>query len=62
MQILIGKVLSDMEFAQALIAEPEAVLRANDVEPTPELLAAIGNLDAAAIQRLAAAFGDDKAA
>jgi anaerobic selenocysteine-containing dehydrogenase len=61
-QTLVGKALSDEEFAQALADNPEQALRAAGIQPTPEMLEALKGVDAAAIRKLAQAFGDKKAA
>jgi hypothetical protein len=62
LQTLLGKAMSDEKFAQALAADPEKALREAGVEPTPEMLEALKGIDAASIQKLAQAFGEDKAA
>jgi hypothetical protein len=62
LQTLLGKAMSDEKFAQALAADPEKALREAGVEPTPEMLDALKGIDAASIQKLAQAFGEDKAA
>ena len=61
-QRLVGRALSDPGFCEALVANPEATLRANDVEPTAEILDALKGLDATAVQRLAVVFGKSQAA
>ncbi len=61
-QRLVGKVLSDPTFCEALVANPEAALRENGVEPTAEILDALKGLDATAVQRLAVVFGKSQAA
>ncbi len=60
--VLVGKALSDPEFARKLVEQPEATLLEAGVTPTPELLDILGQLDVAALQRLAGAFGEGKAA
>lgn len=60
-QTLVGKALADEQFAQQLVADPEQTLRAAGIEPTTEMLEALKGVDAAAIRRLAQAFGDNKA-
>lgn len=62
LQTLIGKAMSDEKFAKALADDPEKALREAGVEPTPEMLEALKGIDAASIQKLAQAFGEDKAA
>ena len=61
-QTLVGRAMSDEKFAQALVRDPEKALKEVGIEPTPEILEALKGVDAAAIQRLAQAFGDNKAA
>jgi hypothetical protein len=62
LQLLIGKVLSDEKLAKALAENPEQTLRDNGVEPTPEMVAALKAVDAAQVQKLAAAFGNKEGA
>jgi hypothetical protein len=59
---LMNKLLNDRDFATALVADPDAALRANGVEPTPEMVSAIKGLDPAAVQRLASAVHGSAAA
>jgi hypothetical protein len=61
-QALITKVLSDDQFAQELVSDPQATLVANGIEPSPQILGALKGIDVASIRRLAKAFGGDKAA
>ncbi|MGQ0602166.1 MAG: Os1348 family NHLP clan protein [Anaerolineales bacterium] len=61
-QTLVGKAMSDEQFAQALASNPEKALKDAGIQPTPEMLEALQGVDAAAIQKLARAFGDQKAA
>jgi anaerobic selenocysteine-containing dehydrogenase len=61
-QSLVGKALSDEKFAQQLVSNPEKALREVGIQPTPEMLEALKGVDAAAIRKLAQAFGEDKAA
>jgi hypothetical protein len=56
------KVLSDPDFAQKLVNEPEATLRAEGIEPTPEMLDALKGVDVSSVQGLAKDFQDGKAA
>jgi hypothetical protein len=62
MQQLIAKALNDPAFVKSLIENPAPALQSIGIEPTPELLEAIKGIDAASLQKLAAAFGKDKAA
>lgn len=59
---IIQKLLSDHSFAAELIANPHDTLVASGVEPTPEVVGALAQLDAASLSRLAAAFGQQQAA
>ena len=61
-QTLVGKTLSDEEFAAALVESPEATLRQAGIEPTDEMIEALKGIDVEAVKKLAAAFGEDKAA
>jgi hypothetical protein len=62
LQDIAVKVLSDPEFAKALIANPVDILRAEGVEPTPEMLDALKGVDVGSIQQLAEDFKNGKAA
>ncbi len=62
LQAVIGRVLSDESFAQKLVENPEAALQEAGLEPTPEIIEALQEVDLQSIQQLAAAFGQDKAA
>jgi hypothetical protein len=62
LQDLAMKVLSDPSFAQQLLANPEATLRAEGIEPTAEMLDALKGVDAASIMALAEDFKNGKAA
>jgi len=62
LQELVGKAASDPEFARALSENPEQALMSVGVPPTPEMIEALKGVDAASVQRMAAAFGDDKTA
>jgi hypothetical protein len=59
---VMNKLVNDRDFAAALVADPEGTLRANGVEPTPEMVAALQGLEPAAVERLANAFGKSAAA
>ena len=61
-QALIAKVLSDDKFAEALVSDPTATLKAAGIEATPQILKALKGVDVAAMRKLAQAFGGDKAA
>ncbi len=62
LQTLIGKILSDEEFAKALSENPEQALRDANIEPNVDLLDALQGVDAESLKSLAAAFGDNQAA
>jgi hypothetical protein len=61
-QALITKVLSDDQFAQQLVNDPQSTLMANGIEPSAQIMSALTGIDLASIRRLAKAFGGDKAA
>jgi hypothetical protein len=61
-ETLVGKALSDEAFAAALVKNPEPTLREMGIEPTAEMMEALQGIDVEAVQKLAAAFGEDKAA
>lgn len=61
-QTLVGRAMADEKFAQALASDPAKALKDAGLQPTPEMLDALKGVDAAAIRRLAQAFGDNKAA
>lgn len=59
---IVQRAVSDEEFAKRLVADPEQALRAEGVEPSPEMIEALRDVDVASVQRLAAAFGENRAA
>ncbi len=62
-QDLVNRVLTDEKFRRELVANPEAALRKAGVEPTPEMLDALKDVDEESLQALANNFfSDDKAA
>ena len=61
-QLLVGKILSDENFAQALVEDPEKVLQENGIEPSIDLLQALEGVDADSLKKLAAAFNGNQAA
>ena len=61
-QTLVGKILSDENFARALAENPEQALQDAGIEPTIDLLDALKGVDAEALKNLASAFGQDQAA
>lgn len=62
LQLLVGKILSDQEFAKALAENPEQALQEAGIEPTIDLLDALRGVDPESLQKLAAAFGENQAA
>ncbi len=62
LQTLIGKILSDQNFAKALTENPEQALKDAGIKPEIDLLEALQGVDAEALQSLATAFGEDQAA
>ena len=61
-QTLVGKILSDENFARALAENPEQALQDAGIEPTIDLLDALKGIDAESLKNLASAFGQDQAA
>jgi len=59
---LIERVLSDDDFVRKLLQLPEKTLREVGVEPTPEILDALSELDVQTVRKLAASFDDENAA
>jgi hypothetical protein len=62
LQTLVGKILSDEQFAKALAENPEKALADAGIEPTIDLVEALKGVDAEALQKLAANFGENQAA
>jgi hypothetical protein len=62
LQLLIGKILEDKEFAEALVQDPEKTLADAGIEPTVDLLEALKEVDAESLKNMAAAFGENQAA
>lgn len=62
LQELAIKIISDDAFAQALLANPDQVLRAEGIEPTPEMIEAINGIDLEELRSLTAAFTDESKA
>ena len=62
LQRLVGKILEDEAFAQALVADPETALAEANIEPTVDLLDALEGVDLESLKELAAAFGENQAA
>jgi hypothetical protein len=57
---LVGKAAFDRDFAGALAEDPPQALRSIGIEPTEEILEALGRIDTEAIMDLAAAFDDKR--
>ena len=55
-EYLAGKALFDPAFAQALLQDPAQALESIGIEPTPELLEALRNVDVDSIMAVAEAF------
>ena len=62
LQLLIGKILTQEGFAQALAENPEKTLREANIEPTVDLLEALADVDAESLRGLASSFGSQQAA
>jgi hypothetical protein len=62
LQVLVGKILSDEKFAEALAKNPEQALKDVGIDPTIDLIEALKGVDAASLKSLAAAFGKNQAA
>jgi hypothetical protein len=62
LQTLVGKILSDESFAQALAQNPEEALKNAGIEPTVDLIEALKGVDSESLKKLAAAFGENQAA
>ena len=56
LEAVVGRAAFDESFAEALAADPAAALRGIGIEPTDEMLAALSEIDADSIKRLAEAF------
>jgi hypothetical protein len=61
-EALVKRVMTEEAFAQALVDRPEETLREVGVEPTPQILEALNNVDVDALRALVAAFDVDEAA
>ena len=62
LQVLIGKILSDEKFAEALAKDPQQALNDAGISPNVDLLDALKGVDPDALKKLAAAFDDNQAA
>ncbi|GAB4445163.1 MAG: hypothetical protein Kow0031_27670 [Anaerolineae bacterium] len=62
LQKLVGKILEDETFVDALAANPKKALEDAGIEPTLDLLDALEGVDPNQIKQMAATFGKDQAA
>ncbi|MCK6629870.1 MAG: Os1348 family NHLP clan protein [Anaerolineae bacterium] len=62
LQLLVGKILTDEKFAEALAQNPEQALKEAGIDPNIDLIEALKGVDAEALKGLAAAFGENQAA
>jgi hypothetical protein len=62
LELLVGKILSDEKFAEALAENPEKALKEANISPTIDLLEALQDVDAESLRNLAAAFKENQAA
>ncbi len=62
LQVLVGKILADEKFAEALAKNPEQALKDAGIDPNIDLIEALKGVDAEALKSLAGAFGENQAA
>ena len=62
LQRLVGKIMEDEAFVEALAANPEQALKDAGIKPTVDLLEALQGVDAEQIKSMAATFGKNQAA
>lgn len=62
MHSLIQRIMNDVDFRRELAANPEAALKKNGYETTPDLLKTFSGMDETALQELASNYSSDKAA
>lgn len=62
LQRLIGKIMTEPGFAEALTQNPEKALKTANIEPTVDLLEALKGVDSDALKNLASAFKENQAA
>lgn len=55
---VILKVMTDPQFAEALLANPETVLRGEGIEPTPEMLHVLAGLKLEELKAMAEKFSN----
>ena len=53
------KIMTDTHYAQRLLDNPETVLRAEGIEPTPEILEVLQGLDTVELAKIAAKFTNE---
>jgi hypothetical protein len=58
-QTLVGRALSDQNFAESLLADPEKILQEHGIEPTDEIIEALNDIDIEGLRQLATAFGEE---
>jgi hypothetical protein len=56
---VILKLMTDRNFAEALLANPETVLRDEGIEPNPEILQVLGGLKVDELMLMAEKFNSD---
>ncbi len=62
LQKLVGKILEDETFVDALARNPKQALEDAGIEPTLDLLEALEGVDPNQVKQMAATFGKDQAA
>ena len=62
LQEIAMRIITDDVFAQSLLADPEQVLRAEGIEPTPEMIEVVQSIDMEDLRNLTAAFTDESKA
>jgi hypothetical protein len=62
LQRLIGKIMTEEGFAEALTQNPEKTLKEANIEPTVDLLEALKGVDPDALKNMASSFKQSQAA
>jgi hypothetical protein len=62
LQRLIGKIMTEEGFAEALAQNPEKALKEANIEPTVDLLEALKGVDPEALKNMATTFKQNQAA
>jgi len=62
LQRLIGKIMTEEGFAEALAQNPEKTLNEAKIEPTVDLLEALKGVDPEALKNMASSFKENQAA